>query len=214
MRPLLHHFRPQRTDLGFLDRITVAREHLIDNLLGRLSRWQPGADRLHTLLVGPRGIGKTHFMLVVEHRIRTTPALGERWLCTKLGEEEHRILGVGDLLLRVLELAHEETADPELGDAFEKLRYDEEDDRVVDLALDALRRYCRSNERGIWSASRSSIDCSRSNSATAARSTAFARSCTRRTSSPCWRRRRPTSTRSPTPSSRSSSSSTWCRWAS
>src|SRR5688572_15369918 len=66
--PLLK-FTPSAMDAEFLEAITVQREPLIQGLVDSALDIE-GGNR-HHLLVGPRGIGKSHVLTIVAERIRT-----------------------------------------------------------------------------------------------------------------------------------------------
>jgi len=80
------------------------------------------------LLVGSRGVGKTHFITLLYHNIKERI---ENSLPIKLSEEEFSIYRVSDLLLRVLEM----TGGERINFIFEDMT----DDEVVIGALDALK---------------------------------------------------------------------------
>ena len=53
-----------------LEDLFVERHVLLDEIMGRVDRASTTDDRTHTLLVGPRGAGKTHLVSLVAHRTR------------------------------------------------------------------------------------------------------------------------------------------------
>ena len=144
----IHLYRPQRTDPDHLEAIFVARQPLVEEVLDRLRQWRPAASRQHYLFLGPRGIGKTCTLLMIRHRILTGDLRG-KWVPIALPEEGYGIRSVADLLIATLEIACQELDDPELQQAYHQLRRDTDDQRVVDLALDAFRRYHLSTGKGV-----------------------------------------------------------------
>ena len=145
-RPI-HHYRPQRTSAEDLEAILVAREPLLQEMLGRLAQWEPGKSRQHHLLVGPRGIGKTHVLRLLEHRV--SQQLAGKWLPLCLPEEQYRVSSVADLLLLVIEHLIERTGDGALEAVRRALRFDGDNARVTDLSLDALRGFSSQRQQGL-----------------------------------------------------------------
>ena len=70
MAGVIHVFRPRRTLPEDLEAIFVGREHLIEDMLVHLNRWEAGVTRQHYLLIGPRGIGKTNLLIILENRVK------------------------------------------------------------------------------------------------------------------------------------------------
>ncbi len=145
----MHLYRPQRTSADLLEKTSVAREPLVSEIVERLARWTPGASRQHYLLIGPRGIGKTHLLRLVEHRIQTTPELEARWTPIALAEDFYSITRVSDLLLEMLRILGEERREPDAAELYQAVRYDDDDARVCDRCLDAFRQFYRGTGRGV-----------------------------------------------------------------
>ena len=136
----IHLYRPQRTRPEDLEAIFVAREPLVNDILTRLGQWRPSGSRQHYLLIGPRGIGKTCVLQIIQHRVRRGP-LGATWIPIALPEEGYGLKRLSDLLLQTLEALGQETNDEDVCSAHRNLRWDTDDRRVTDLALDAFRRF-------------------------------------------------------------------------
>lgn len=144
----IRHYRPQRSSPESLEAISVAREHLLQEILERLGQWRPGASRQHFLLIGPRGIGKTHVLSLTAHRISIIPHLNKVWFPVVFPEESYNITKISDLLLKALRILVDETGDKEAAGVFQKVRYDADDARVTDLVLDAFRKFHREKGTG------------------------------------------------------------------
>jgi len=138
----IHLYRPQQTRPEDLEAIFVAREPLVNDILTRLGQWRPSGSRQHYLLIGPRGIGKTCVLQIIQHRVRRGP-LGATWIPIALPEEGYGLKRLPDLLLQTLEALGQETNDEDVCSAHRNLRWDTDDRRVTDLALDAFRRFHR-----------------------------------------------------------------------
>jgi DNA-binding transcriptional ArsR family regulator len=145
----VHVYRPQRTRPELLAEISVGRDHLLDDVLGRLGRWRPGASRQHYLFIGPRGIGKTHLLRLIEHQVRSDSGLRDKWVPILLAEEHYGISSVSDLLLAMLKRLGEESGLEDVVRIYESARFQDDDRRVRDLCLDALRGFHRENGSGV-----------------------------------------------------------------
>ena len=145
----MHLYRPQRTDAELLEKISVAREPLVSEIVERLARWTPGASRQHYLFIGPRGIGKTHLLRLIEHRLGSNPELEARWTPIALAEDFYSITRVSDLLLEMLRILSEERDETDAEEVYRVIRYDDDDARVIDRCLDTFRRFQRRTMRGV-----------------------------------------------------------------
>ncbi|MCK4766171.1 MAG: HEAT repeat domain-containing protein [Candidatus Aminicenantes bacterium] len=149
MSHTLRVFRPQRTPVEQLEKTFVAREPFLQEILDRLAKWQPGGSRQHYLIIGPRGIGKTNLLRMVEHRIEQTPELSSKWHSLSLSEDAYGITNVANLLIEALRIFTEKVDDKEAAETYERVKYDDDDARVTDLSLDAFRKFHRRHNCGI-----------------------------------------------------------------
>jgi tetratricopeptide (TPR) repeat protein len=115
----LFSFTPSLMDRETLEAIFVQREALAADLVARVRESALTSTKLHTLLIGARGMGKTHLVSLVHHRILAMPDLKERLLIAWLREEEWGVTSFLDLLLRILRALAE--ADPTLEARMEAL---------------------------------------------------------------------------------------------
>jgi tetratricopeptide (TPR) repeat protein len=91
-----------------LERLFVAREPLLRDVLDRIASSLTRGSQYFQLLVGPRGAGKTHLLALLRHRTRLTEAslrgISARSLCVApLNEEEWGVASYLDLLVRILQ---------------------------------------------------------------------------------------------------------------
>ncbi len=149
MTGALHCFRPHQSRPQDLEAVLVGREPLLGEVLRRLGRWDPGSTRQHYLFIGPRGIGKTHLLCVIRHRILHDAALSVKWQPILLPEETYRVTGVADLVIEVLRFLHAETEDALIEQVLRDIEFEDDGARVIDRALDALRQYHRTSNKGI-----------------------------------------------------------------
>lgn len=140
-------FTPSALAPERLDDVTVGRVELLARLVQRLRDVAATGARPHTLVVGPRGSGKTHLLGVVLHRARLDPAVDHRLAVAWIPEDALSIGSYDDLLV---ELAR--ALDSATGDRARALRHDRDarglerlllevaDGRVLVLVLENLDR--------------------------------------------------------------------------
>lgn len=97
----LFSFTPSLMDGETLEAIFVQRETLAADLVERIRESVLTQNKLHTLVIGARGMGKTHLVSLVHHRILAMDDLKERLLIAWLREEEWGVTSFLDLLLRI-----------------------------------------------------------------------------------------------------------------
>jgi len=105
-------FTPSLMKHEDLEEIFVQRHKLAQNIVELIRNSVITPSKHHTLLVGPRGIGKTHLVSLVYYRIREMDDLGDRLLIAWLREEEWGITSFLDLLLRIFRALQEEYGTP------------------------------------------------------------------------------------------------------
>lgn len=108
--PLLK-FTPSAQDTSVLEEITVQRESLIQRLV-RSALDQAGGPR-HHLLVGPRGIGKTHILSLVASRIQHSER-SDSIVVAWLDEDPWAVRNYDKLLAAVVAAVARDLDDPEL----------------------------------------------------------------------------------------------------
>ncbi|QHO92174.1 hypothetical protein CWT12_04210 [Actinomyces sp. 432] len=91
-----------------LERLFVARERILARLVERVEALGTTPSPHHTLLVGPRGAGKTHLIALVAHRARRLTEGGQRMRIAWLPEDPWTIASYGRLLAAILDAAGEE----------------------------------------------------------------------------------------------------------
>ena len=91
-------FTPSLMAAEVLERLFVARGRLLDSVMERVKATAISDGRNHTLLVGPRGSGKTHLVSLVHHRTRMLIDQGARLQLAWLPEDPWTILTYPKLL--------------------------------------------------------------------------------------------------------------------
>lgn len=103
LAPATHSiFTPTAMDPQALEAITVGRRELIDRIVDRIERTVTGGTRAHTLVIGPRGSGKTHLFAVALHRALGRPAVRDHLAVAWLPEDVLSIGSYADLLTEIL----------------------------------------------------------------------------------------------------------------
>ncbi|WP_454932578.1 tetratricopeptide repeat protein, partial [Actinomyces oricola] len=93
-------FTPSIMPAEQLEKLFVVREPLLDRLMERVQELGSTRSPHHTLLVGPRGAGKTHLISLIYHRTR---ALGAGIRIAWLPEDPWTIVSYRHLVLAVLQ---------------------------------------------------------------------------------------------------------------
>ena len=126
-----------------LKKTLIARGPILNDLLKKIRSSSDDRGLKHYLIVGPRGIGKTHLLLVLHYTVKgcyKEKSLAKSWISIKTYEEEYRITSLSDLLLRVLEELEEEGSSDEVDSILERLR-GRSNEEIVELALSFLREF-------------------------------------------------------------------------
>lgn len=86
--PFIWRFSPNQTDPELLQAIFTGREHLLQNVLEKIADSASSGSTHHVLLHGPRGIGKSHFLALLCHRIVSDSSLSDTIRVAWLNEDE------------------------------------------------------------------------------------------------------------------------------
>lgn len=98
----LSHFTPSMMAPSTLESMLVQRGPLLVRCLNNVIESLTNASAHHALLVGPRGIGKTHLLSMLYHRLATHPTATDKALIAWMREEEWGVTSFFELVLRVL----------------------------------------------------------------------------------------------------------------
>ncbi len=140
MNAFLSTFTPSLMPHDTLEAILVQRHELVGRIVDLVRESAIGGSKHHTLLIGPRGIGKTHIVSLVYHRVRAMNDLQDRLLIAWLREEEWGISTLRDLLIRILLTLAEEYSDPELKRRVDEL-YRHDPEAAERLAGELLKQH-------------------------------------------------------------------------
>ncbi len=117
----LSRFTPSMMKPESLEAIFVQREELARRVVGLIRDSALTEAKHQTLLVGPRGIGKTHLVSLIYHRVREMEDLRDKLLIAWLREEEWGVASFLDLLLRIFRALQSEYEDAALAERVEAL---------------------------------------------------------------------------------------------
>lgn len=98
----LSHFTPSMMPAETLQAMLVQRQPLLDTCFDDVVHSATTAAKHHYLFVGPRGIGKTHLISLLHHRLEQAPAIQRKALIAWMREEEWGVTSFFELVLRIL----------------------------------------------------------------------------------------------------------------
>jgi len=134
-------YTPSREASGVLERRTVGRGAVLTRIHRTLTQAATSRNRSHTLLVGPRGAGKTHVLEVALGRIKSDSLLADRVCVVSIPEDVVGFTRLEDLLAQALrDLGGEPPAREESTVARQALVTERLAGRVLILAIENLDR--------------------------------------------------------------------------
>ena len=101
----ISRFTPSTMSAELLERLFVVRQPILEALMKRIKGLGQTPSPHHTLLVGPRGAGKTHLISLVYHRSKslTDPSNSKPLRIAWLPEDPWTLVSYGRLLAAILE---------------------------------------------------------------------------------------------------------------
>ena len=134
-------YRSDITPIDRLLRTTVGRQHTLDDIVEKLERNAKKRGGQHYLFIGPRGVGKTHLLTLIENEAVGNERLKNLYAVIRFPEENNRILSFADMLLGVLEILAEKEGDGSMKELYHKLSEVEKDEDIIDTIAPRLKRY-------------------------------------------------------------------------
>ncbi|HIP83308.1 MAG TPA: tetratricopeptide repeat protein, partial [Desulfocapsa sulfexigens] len=134
-------YRRDLTDPARLCATTIGRQHLLNDLLEKLERRRKKKSGQNHLFIGPRGIGKTHLLTLLEQGINTNATLKNSYTIIRFPEESNRVLSFADLLLGLIDLLAEVEEDSDFRKLHNKLEIEDQDTVIIDYILPRLKHY-------------------------------------------------------------------------
>ena len=127
---------------------SVAREHVLDNSVESLRGSVGRKSKHHLLFIGPRGIGKTHLLDCIEDTVQSDETLSASYVVVRFPEESNRTLSFADFLIGLCEILKDAVEDEPLwAELFSKVQTEEDNARVVDILVPAIREQNRQRNR-------------------------------------------------------------------
>ncbi|MBI3989956.1 MAG: tetratricopeptide repeat protein, partial [candidate division NC10 bacterium] len=148
-RPVLHHpFAPWLAPPDQLARTLVGREEALRNIIEKIDAMGKGGGAKHVLIIGPRGMGKTHLVCFIHHYVSQRiearldlPSLPKNWASVLFVEEEYPAHNtLANLLLSLCAKLHEADPVEEAWRLPETLR-DQSDRVVTDCCLERIQAF-------------------------------------------------------------------------
>ena len=133
-------FTPSLLPAKVLEELFVQRSALLERILAMVEESARTKAKHQILLVGPRGIGKTHLLALTYHRIKARLDLRERLCLAWLREEEWGVDSFAELLRRILRALDCEDPQAGLGERIRALR-EAPRDAVRSVAEQMLTRH-------------------------------------------------------------------------
>ena len=118
---LLSSFTPSLMRAEDLEALFVQREELAQRLVDLIRESTLTEAKHHHLLIGPRGIGKTHIVALTYYRVQAMEDLRGKLLVAWMREEEWGVTSFLDLLLRIFRALIEEYKDAEFEQKVQEL---------------------------------------------------------------------------------------------
>jgi len=144
-----YKYNPAEMPPEDMARTFIGRAHLLDRLLAAIREQPEGATVQHYLLLGPRGIGKTTLLLMVQRRVKEDPELSAKWLCVRYREEEFYVHTLRDLLALALENLHAQENVAEADAILATADAQTDDEQSLATILSGLRKISRDHGKRI-----------------------------------------------------------------
>jgi tetratricopeptide (TPR) repeat protein len=134
-------FRANITPVERLIDTTVGRKEVLDDIVEKLRQNARKKNKQHFLFIGPRGIGKTHFLTLIENAVNGDSQLVDLYTIVRFPEENNRLLSFADMLLGITEILGDVTKDKEWTELVRTAVDTENDNEMVDTIEPRLRHY-------------------------------------------------------------------------
>ena len=127
---------------------SVAREQVLGNAVESLRGSVGRKSKQHLLFIGPRGIGKTHLLDWIEDTVQSDETLSASYLVVRFPEESNRTLSFADFLIGLCQILKDVAEDEPLwAGLFAKVQTEEDNARVLDIMVPAIRERNRQSNR-------------------------------------------------------------------
>jgi uncharacterized protein len=134
---IFYRYSPENMSEDILRKLFVGREKLLEDLVKEIGNAAENKTPRFYLMVGPRGIGKSHFLTLlyyeIEHKL---PSL---LIPVKLAEEEYSVYRASDLFVRILEEYFEKYSKGTPEDISDIMSLEQEDE-ILYAAVEKLKQ--------------------------------------------------------------------------
>ena len=134
-------YRADITPPERLEQTTIGREPMLSDLLEKLERSKAKKTHQHYVFAGPRGVGKTHLLSLLVHRIAGSAILNPQFTVVRFAEETHRLLSFADFLLRICEILGHQPDHHEWQTLYQELAEEDNDKEIIDTLQPRLDHY-------------------------------------------------------------------------
>lgn len=97
-------YNPSQMDKKELYNTFVAREELLHELLETIKDNTDKKSIQHIILLGARGIGKTHMLRIIENKVSDLHNLQSKWVTVNVPEEQYGVFGLIDFFEYILKI--------------------------------------------------------------------------------------------------------------
>lgn len=101
---IIYHYTPSKLTYDELKQMFVSRKGniILNSILKNLEKQKDKSVNQHYLMLGPRGIGKSHLLGMIYYSIKGNANLSKYWIPLWLSEEEYSVITIRDLTDRIL----------------------------------------------------------------------------------------------------------------
>ncbi len=142
-------YRPGLSFPAQLKATTVGRTELLQQLTKKLSDEDSSESKTNFMIMGPSGVGKTHFIRVLGKMVEKSVNLSRRYIVIQFPEENHRILTFSDLLLGMIEILGHIKNEKSLISLRSNLEEIQDDSELIQSAIPMLEGYCKQNGKSL-----------------------------------------------------------------
>jgi uncharacterized protein len=132
----LYRYSPENIPHEVLKNIFVRRDDLFERTFKEFETAGKNKTPRFYLIVGSRGIGKSHFLIMLYHKIKQE--LSSLYIPVKFAEEEYSVYRASDFFLRVLQERNEDISGI--------LSLNDEDE-ILDASLDRLKEIAKKENK-------------------------------------------------------------------
>ena len=134
---IFYRYSPENMSEDILRKLFVGREKQLENLVKEIGNAAKNKTPRFYLIVGPRGIGKSHFLTLLYYEIEHK--LSSLLIPVKLAEEEYSVYRASDLFVRILEEYFEKYSKGTPEDISDILSLEQEDE-ILHAAVEKLKQ--------------------------------------------------------------------------